>query len=450
MSDLEDAMVTVQGDQLRVGLSRGRRWAALRRSDVAVPLGAISAVEPVAEPYRLVHGWRAPGLAIPGRTRIGTWRAHGHKTFVDARKGEPGLRVTLLNGRAGADGLDELLLSFADTSSLARVLDALMAELGPAGRVLASGDRLLTFRSGDVDLAGTLSVPTAAGPLRAAAVLVSGSGRLDRDGDDRRAPLGVSRQLAEALARSGIQSLRYDKRGVAASGGKFLHTGFGDNIDDARAAVRALRAEPECAGVPLFVVGHSEGALIATALAGESDSPLSGVVLLSGPAKTGEQSLLWQAGRITPTLPRPVRAMLRLLRTDPLRQQRKTLTRLAGTTGDVTRMQGVRVNARWFRELLVFDPVPHLRAIRIPVLAITGEKDLQVDPADLDVIAASVGGPVTIERVPDLSHILRRDPGEPSLGHYRKLLAEPVDPVVLRSVSGWIGRIADDAGKLAG
>ena len=440
-------MVTVERDRLRVALSRGERWATLRRTDVTVPLGAISAVEPVAEPYRLVRGWRAPGLAVPGRTRIGTWRTRGRKTFVNARKGEPGLRITLLGGHAAAGGFDQLLLSFSDTAAMTRVLNELLRELGPGGRFLPSGERLLTFRSGDVELAGTLCLPTAGGPPRAAAVLVNGSGKLDRDGDDRRAPLGVSRQLADALANSGIQSLRYDKRGVGASGGDFLHAGFTDNIDDARSAVHALRDQPDCAGVPLFVIGHSEGALIATALAAESGAPLSGVVLLSGPAKTGEQALLWQAERIAPTLPRPVRAVLRLLRTDPVRQQRKTLDRLGASTGDVARMQGVKVNAKWFRELLGYDPVPHLRAIRIPVLAVTGEKDLQVDPADLDVIAASVAGPVTIDRVPELSHILRRDPDEPSLGHYRKLLAEPVDPAVLQTVSGWIRQTADDDGR---
>ena len=75
------------------------------------------------------------------------------------------------------------------------------------------------------------------------------------------------------------------------------------------------------------------------------------------------------------------------------------------------------MNAKWFRELLVFDPLPHLRAIGIPVLAITGDKDLQVDPDDLGVIASTVPGPVTVDRVRDLTHISwRRDPAAPPWG----------------------------------
>ena len=137
--------------------------------------------------------------------------------------------------------------------------------------------------------------------------------------------------------------------------------------------------------------------MIATAVA--ADPGPAGVVLLAGPAKTGEQTVIWQARRIAPTLPRVARAVLRLLRTTPEEQQRKALRKITATDGDVARLQGVRVSATWFREFLAFDPVPLLARITVPVLAITGDKDLQVDPDDLDIIAATVTGPVTVERI---------------------------------------------------
>jgi fermentation-respiration switch protein FrsA (DUF1100 family) len=107
-------------------------------------------------------------------------------------------------------------------------------------------------------------------------------------------------------------------------------------------------------------------------------------------------------------------------------------------------MQGVRVNAKWFREFLAFDPKPALAEITIPLLAITGAKDLQVDPADLDVIAATVAGPTTTRLVPDLTHILRRDPAAPSIRAYRALLKQPVDAVVLGDISLWIQSVVQD------
>jgi len=101
-----------------------------------------------------------------------------------------------------------------------------------------------------------------------------------------------------------------------------------------------------------------------------------------------------------------------------------------------------RVNARWTREFMAHDPRADLARITVPVLALTGEKDLQVDPADLDVIAATVPGGATVRSVPDLSHTLRHQPGPPSLGAYRKELREPVNQDVLRAVVRWCREIS--------
>ncbi len=113
-------------------------------------------------------------------------------------------------------------------------------------------------------------------------------------------PLGVGRELAQSLAAAGIASLRYDKRGVGASGGSYLATGFADNVDDARVAVGSLAAQPECAGVPIFVIGHSEGAMIATALAAEPGTVLaarSGTAPAGGPASHWRAPYYWPARR---------------------------------------------------------------------------------------------------------------------------------------------------------
>jgi hypothetical protein len=72
------------------------------------------------------------------------------------------------------------------------------------------------------------------------------------------------------------------------------------------------------------------------------------------------------------------------------------------------------------------------------VLALTGAKDLQVDPADVETIAATVPAPVTAAVVPDLTHLLRRDPGSPSLKAYKRLAAQPTDGDVLRTVTDWV------------
>ena len=433
------AQLVVGTDEVRVRLSRGEKIGGLH-GDLAAPLNRVRDAEAVAEPYLVVRGIRAPGLGVPGRIKIGTWRSKGCRTFAVARRGQPGVRIRLHDNT-----FDQVVLSVPDGPGLvAAIRKAAGAARG------SDRERHVTFRSGGIDLAGSVLLPPTGQPVRAAAVIIAGSGPIDRDGDAPRAPLSVSRNLATSLAGSGIATLRYDKRGVGASGGEFLGAGLSDNIDDARAALAAVADDTGCAGAPLFLIGHSEGAAIATVLGADSSRPadstsprLSGVVLLAGQTKTGEQTLRWQAAMIGPTLPAPVKAIMRLLRTDVSRQQAKALQKLKASTADVVRMNGARTNAKWMREFMTLDPTAYLSRITVPVLAITGDKDLQVDPADLDTMTATVPGPITTIRVPDLTHILRRDTGSPTLKSYRAQWQRPVDQQVLDDVRVWIlGRAA--------
>lgn len=295
----------------------------------------------------------------------------------------------------------------------------------------------VTFPSARLTLSGTLELPGApsAGPAPVALIL-PGSGPIDRDGDHRRLPLGISRALAEALAERGIASLRYDKRGVGRSEGDWLRTGLLDNVDDARAALGMLADRTDVDGRRVFVVGHSEGAVLATHL---RDAPgVAGLVLLSGTSTRGKELLSWQTRQLAGSLPRPVAILLRILRLDIVKRQARTVARIEASEEDVMRLDGARTNARWHRELLAYDPVPHLRSTTVPVLALTGAKDLQVDPADLARIAELVPGEVETVLVPDLTHILRRDEQPASFSRYKKLVRQPVDQEVLERVAEWI------------
>jgi pimeloyl-ACP methyl ester carboxylesterase len=307
--------------------------------------------------------------------------------------------------------------------------------------------REVPMRAGD--LAGTLTLPDAAGPFPAV-LIASGSGPLDRDSNYKRIRFEVARQLASALAGAGLASLRYDKRGVGESPGDWRTVGFGDNIDDLGTALAALREHPDVDADRVVVAGHSEGALLAASLAARG-APVAGAVLLSMSATQGEELLRWQARQIAPTLPRPVRLIMRLLRVDLEKKVAANHAKIKATTTDVARIGGARLNARWHREFLAHDPREDLRRIGVPVLALTGEKDLQVPASDVDLVAELVPGEVTARRVPDLTHTLRRQPGAPSLSAYKKELRGPVDPEVLDAVVTWCRRITrQDAGRATG
>nr|BFE82781.1 hypothetical protein GCM10020093_053820 [Planobispora longispora] len=131
--------------------------------------------------------------------------------------------------------------------------------------------------------------------------------------------------------------------------------------------------------------------------------------------------------------------ILGLLRTDLFKKQDEAIAAYKAGTTDVIRVQGRKTNARWHREFIAFDPAPLLAGLRVPILAVTGAKDVQVDPADLDVVAATAGGDdVTTVRMPDLTHLLRREAGPGGLSTYKHQIRKPTDPEVLTLVADWI------------
>ncbi|MEO3931156.1 alpha/beta fold hydrolase [Micromonosporaceae bacterium B7E4] len=281
-------------------------------------------------------------------------------------------------------------------------------------------------------LAGVVTRPDGDG-RHAAALLINGSGPIDRDSAMTGMALGLGRALAVALADHGCVLLRYDKRGVGASGGDYLSTGFHDECGDAAAALAALHAHPAVDPERVFVIGHSTGAVSAANLV-RATRPPAGYVLLASAAQPGERVMAWQSDRIAATLPRPLRPLGPVL----VRRQTRERDRVHGSSTDRhDRMPRSRLTDRWLREYMTHDPGPDLASIDQPVLAITGSKDIQVDPADVARIGRLVTGPFDGEVPTDLTHLLRRDPGPPGLWRYRGQLTKPIDGWVLERIVAW-------------
>ena len=297
----------------------------------------------------------------------------------------------------------------------------------------------MTFDSAGTTLAGVFTTPAGEGPFPTA-LLLAGSGPLDRDGNIKRMPLAVSRDLATLLADAGWASLRFDKRGVGASGGEYLSTGFYDELADAEATHDWLATREDVSRV--VVIGHSAGAAFAAELAARPW--VDGAILLAATAKTGEATLRWQARQIGDTLvPGFVKGLMRIFRTDVLKQQDGAIRKLKGTTTDVARIQLQKVNAKWMREFIDYDPKIALAAATAPILAITGSKDVQVDPADLPVIEATAPD-AQVLAVPHVDHILRHEPADFSNPrHYAKQARKPIDPRVTEAILGWLGKLAE-------
>jgi pimeloyl-ACP methyl ester carboxylesterase len=294
----------------------------------------------------------------------------------------------------------------------------------------------VTFYSGGCTIAGTF---TAAAHPVAVALQITGSGRTDRNSDarlpgGRTLRTGVDKAVSRALAEAGVSTLRYDKRGVGASSGDYLRAGMDDRRADARAALGWLAARGD--GLPLLAVGLSEGAWYAAELA--ADGAVDGAVLLGGGARPAEEILSWQTEMLAARLPATARLILKLTRTDVIRTQRQRVARIKASTADVIRIQGVRFNARWWRDFLAYDPRPALARVTVPVLAITGGQDVQVPPDDVAAIGRLVRGPFEGHVAGDLSHLFRPDPGSAGPRAYRRAVRHPVDAEVLGLITNWV------------
>lgn len=282
-------------------------------------------------------------------------------------------------------------------------------------------------------LAGTFTEPATAG---AGALLLPGSGRIDRDSDSLLFPLHLTAALADALGAIGVATLRYDKRGVGASDGDYLSTGFDQVRADARVALTWLAQQRP--GLPLLVIGHGEGALHAAELG--ADAGVAGVVLLAMSTRSGEDTLAWQTGLMAARQTGLARVVAKLVGADVLRVQRRHADLVKASDQDVVRIKNAQVNARWLREYFPYRPDDALSRIQVPVLAITGAQDREVPPDGVEAIGESVSGPFEGHVVPGLSHVFRSDPDGVGPRGYGRALRAPVSPELLALVSEWVTR----------
>ena len=287
-------------------------------------------------------------------------------------------------------------------------------------------------------LAGTFVEPAVPGDHKAV-LMIAGSGPTDRNGNSK---LGVSadylKMLADDLAGDGIASLRYDKRGVG--GSKALVTSeaalrFSDFVGDARKWADWLRARDDVTCV--FLIGHSEGGLIATLVAESGDT--AGLVLLASPGRPLGAVLHDQLSRSP--MPGP-------LRTEAL-SALKSLEKGETVTGVSPKLNNLfRASVQpYLISVIDIDPARRLAALKLPTLVVSGSHDLQVTEQDYDALTRARPDAEAL-RIDGMNHVPKIVPDDrkANLARYRNATL-PLAPKLAPAVSRFVRDTACPAGS---
>ena len=318
----------------------------------------------------------------------------------------------------------------------------------------------------NIKLAGTLTLPDTKGKAPAV-VLISGSGPQNRDEELMgHKPFHV---LADHLTRNGFAVLRFDDRGFGQSEGDFSKATSFDFATDAKAAIDYLKTRNEIDASKIGLMGHSEGGLVAPIVASQYPDDVNFIVLLAGPGLPGSQIIMLQQeliGRANGVAEAELKFGYRanelifaeVFKTKDPEALRTEITSILKAFIDekpeivpqglspeqYMSMQISQLLTPWMLNFLTYDPVPALEKVRCPVLAINGEKDLQVPPKEnLSKIAEALqkGGnkKVTTLELTGLNHLFQEcETGAPA--EYAQI-EQTMSPKALDAITEWLKRV---------
>lgn len=319
-----------------------------------------------------------------------------------------------------------------------------------------------------VRLAGTLTKPTVKTKFPAV-ILITGSGPQDRD-----ETIGMHKSfwvIADYLTKQGIAVLRVDDRGVGNSSGDFFTANSADFATDVMAGIRYLKTRKDIDTTKIGLIGHSEGGIIAPYVAARSKD-VAFIVMLAGPVVGGKITMYYQA------VEKPLanfsehdrnaygqfyNQMLQVALDDEVAKDINTYTQntfnnwkkqqpdstvknlLHGSDESVIKSisEGFRDLTRtWWRFFLTYDIAKDVRKLKIPVFALNGEKDEQVDPrANLSaikkILTQNKNPDFKVYEVPGVNHLFQHCKTCGSVKEYLAL-EETFDPLTLSIIGNWI------------
>lgn len=315
----------------------------------------------------------------------------------------------------------------------------------------------------NITLQGTLTMPSKNGNYPVV-ILISGSGPQNRDYEySGHKPFLI---LANYLTTNGIAVLRYDDRDFGKSIDVINKSSITDFSTDITSAISYLKTRKEIIKNKIGLIGHSEGGIVASMVAA-SCNDVNFIILLGAPGIEGSKIMLKQFELYPKVLGASkseirkyntrMKQVVKMVSNSENRVDLKTnLTKLLNETYDKTpavmipknvskklhiEYSANRLSSASFIELLNYDPEPILSKVTCPVLALNGEKDIQVTPNEnlvgIKTLLLKNGNTnVTIKEIPSLNHFFQEcKTGSPM--EY-KTIEQTFSPIALKEISDWI------------
>jgi uncharacterized protein len=242
---------------------------------------------------------------------------------------------------------------------------------------------------------GSIIVPVAKDKIPIV-LIIAGSGPTDRDGNNPNMTNNSLKMLAEELAKSGIASLRYDKRGIAASSdaaGDVSAMRFENMSDDARGWIDVLSKDKRFSKI--IVTGHSEGSLLGmVALNGTKNG--AAFISIAGAGRVADELIKEQLGNVPQEVKNIVYPMLdKIKKGDSISNVPPMLYSLFHPS-----IQGYM--SSWFK----YDPQVEIKKLKIPILILQGTTDVQVKEVDAELLHKA-NPKAKLKIIKNMNHVLK-------------------------------------------
>ncbi|MCV9886147.1 alpha/beta hydrolase family protein [Metabacillus halosaccharovorans] len=302
----------------------------------------------------------------------------------------------------------------------------------------------------DITLKGTMAFPSLESEKHPAIILINGSGSSDRDGNMKKPAIqsDLYKELAHFLTGLGFITLRYDKRSVGESEGDPIKSGMLDLVRDVQENIQYLKNHPKVDHDRILLLGHSEGCIIGTIA--HQQIPVAGLILLAGAASNIEEPMAYQNQQVIEEIKhlKGIKGMIlrKLVTESKVEKQAANLKRkVEQTQGDTMRYQLKKMPIRWFREHYFFSTemiINILKDAQCPILAITGDKDVQANPENVKRIEQLEKPNTTAIVIENMDHMLKEFHGERTilnlLKQYKKEAKDPIHYKLKEELKDWL------------